>query len=327
MKIRKTMKTTKNRKSVKKTKLRNGGTRKRKNKKTSAMATTTDEGNMTSVKCSPINHKYKPSFSCFSNNDLKKLRDLWNLRHPDAMIKSNESKEIWNSLKKYMGGVCNKESCWLKQNFVDNKVKRKLEEAFAPLSPKEWKKNPNEWLSSVDILNVMKLYEKAYKCFEFLGPSPIDYDSKQLYGECVWNELCNFDLMQQIKTGKTKIGVIFNLDPHYLGGSHWVSLFINIKKKTIFYFDSAGEKIPKRIMNFVEKVVEQGKTMTPRIDFTFDQNYPVEHQYGNTECGVYSIFFIVHMLEDKITSHYLKTHILKDEYMQKFRKVYFNEDL
>jgi hypothetical protein len=202
-----------------------------------------------------------------------------------------------------------------------------LEEAFAPLSPKEWKKNPNEWLSSVDILNVMKLYEKAYKCFEFLGPSPIDYDSKQLYGECVWNELCNFDLMQQIKTGKTKIGVIFNLDPHYLGGSHWVSLFINIKKKTIFYFDSAGEKIPKRIMNFVEKVVEQGKTMTPRIDFTFDQNYPVEHQYGNTECGVYSIFFIVHMLEDKITSHYLKTHILKDEYMQKFRKVYFNEDL
>ena len=33
------------------------------------------------------------------------------------------------------------------------------------------------------------------------------------------------------------------------------------------------------------------------------------------------------MLEDKITEHYLKTHILKDKYMQKFRKVYFNSDL
>jgi hypothetical protein len=32
------------------------------------------------------------------------------------------------------------------------------------------------------------------------------------------------------------------------------------------------------------------------------------------------------MLEDKITSHYLKTHILKDKYMEKFRKVYFNQD-
>jgi hypothetical protein len=33
------------------------------------------------------------------------------------------------------------------------------------------------------------------------------------------------------------------------------------------------------------------------------------------------------MLEDKITGHYLKTHVLKDTYMQQFRKIYYNEDL
>jgi len=33
------------------------------------------------------------------------------------------------------------------------------------------------------------------------------------------------------------------------------------------------------------------------------------------------------MLEDKITGHYLKTHVLKDKYMQQFRKIYYNEDL
>jgi hypothetical protein len=32
------------------------------------------------------------------------------------------------------------------------------------------------------------------------------------------------------------------------------------------------------------------------------------------------------MLEDKINGHYLKTHILKDEYMENFRKVYYNEN-
>jgi len=48
---------------------------------------------------------------------------------------------------------------------------------------------------------------------------------------------------------------------------------------------------------------------------------------GTTECGVYSLYFIVHMLEDKLTGHYLKTHKIKDKYMQQFRKVYFNEDL
>lgn len=283
---------------------------------------------MKMLKCSPSQNKNKNGFSCFSNDELYKLRNLWNMRHPDSIIKTNEPKEIWLILKKNMGSVCNKESCWLKQNFIENgKIRKELEEAFAPKSPVEWKKNPHEWLSSVDILMVMKQYEKAYKCFDFIGPSPIDYDAKKLYGECVWNELCNFNLKDQIKNGKTKVGVIFNTDPHYLGGSHWVSLFINIKKRKIFYFDSAGDEVPKRIKQFADNVIEQGKTLKERIDFVFDQNYPVEHQYGNTECGIYSLYFIVHMLEDKINAHYLKTHILKDEYMSKFRKVYFNDEL
>ena len=33
------------------------------------------------------------------------------------------------------------------------------------------------------------------------------------------------------------------------------------------------------------------------------------------------------MLEDKITGHYLKTHVLKDKYMEQFRKVYYNDNL
>jgi hypothetical protein len=35
----------------------------------------------------------------------------------------------------------------------------------------------------------------------------------------------------------------------------------------------------------------------------------------------------VHMLEDKLTAKYLKTHIITDEYVNKFRKIYFNQDL
>ena len=248
---------------------------------------------------------------------------MWNARHPDALIKTNDTKEIWNIIQDHLKSVCSKESCWLKQNFVGNEKSKKLmEDSFAPESPKSWKKKTNEWLSSIDILRVMKQYEKAYKCFEFMGPSPIDYDTKKMYGECVWEELCNFNLKEQMNKGKTKIGVSFNLDPHYLGGSHWVSLFINIKKNTIFYFDSGGDKIPPRIMKFVKTVISQGKGLG--IDFKFDQNYPVEHQYGNTECGIYSIFFIAHMLEDTINEQYLKTHVLHDKYMSKFRKIYFN---
>ena len=199
--------------------------------------------------------------------------------------------------------------------------------SFSPESPDDWKKNPNEWLSSNDIIDVMRQYEEAYKCFEFLGPSPIDYDVRKMYGECVWQELCQFNLEEQIKKGKTKVGIIFNLDPHTKDGSHWVSLFINIKRKMVFYFDSAGFKIPKQIMKFVTTVISQGNSLKKPIHFIFDQNHPAEHQYGNTECGMYSLYFIVHMLEDKINSYYLKNHIIKDEYIEKFREIYFNPDL
>jgi hypothetical protein len=226
-----------------------------------------------------------------------------------------------------LSGVCNKESCWLKQKSEFGTLQSDIADSFAPESPAEWKKNPNEWLSSIDIMNVMKQYEKAYKDFDFIGPTPIDFDTRKLYGECVWDELCNFSLEDQIKNGKTKIGIIFNTDPHNKPGQHWISMFINIKKKKIFFFDSTGDKPVPQIMALVERIKEQGLNLKKKINFKFDSNEGIEHQYGNTECGVYSLFFIVHMLEGKMTEHYLKTHILKDDYMNKFRHIYFNDSL
>lgn len=104
-------------------------------------------------------------------------------------------------------------------------------------------------------------------------------------------------------------------------------MFINIKKKTIFFFDSTGDPAPKEVKDLINKIIDQGNNLPEPINFKVDSNEGIEHQYGNTECGIYSIFFIVHMLEDKMTDHYIKTHILKDEYMEKFRHIYFNDSL
>ena len=279
---------------------------------------------ITKLQCSPNPDKKENDFTCYTKEDLYKLQKLWNLRHPDDPIEGQNIADIWSKLQKKLENVCDKESCWLKQSFVKKQDREDMMESFAPVAPVSWKKKPNEWLSSTEIIDVMRQYEKAYRCFVFLGPSPIDYDTRKLYGECIWQELCDFNLKEQIENGKKKIGIIFNLDPHYKPGSHWVSLFINVKKKQIYYFDSAGESVPANIKKFADEVTKQGKSLG--INFKFDQNHPVEHQYGNTECGIYAIYFIVHMLEDKINSYYLKNHILKDKYIEKFRKIYFNED-
>lgn len=151
------------------------------------------------------------NYTCYSSSSLAYLKNYWNKRHPDALITTNNPKEIWKQLKSHMSNVCDRESCWLKQNFIKDNLNRDLlHSTFAPKSPSTWKINKNQWLTSLDIDKVMKQYEDVYKCFEFIGPSPIDFDSHQKYNECVWEELCKFDLTHYINKGKTKIGIIFN---------------------------------------------------------------------------------------------------------------------
>ena len=88
----------------------------------------------------------------------------------------------------------------------------------------------------------MKQYEVAYPEFDFMGPTPIDWNHHKVNGKCVWEELCKFNLKRQIAEGKNKIGIIFNLDKHNKGGSHWVAIYISVKHQKIIYWDSIGKK-------------------------------------------------------------------------------------
>jgi len=274
------------------------------------------------LNCSPKEDGKINPYSCYTNDSLLKMKKIWNTKHPDDLISSNNSNDIHKYLKDKLSSVCRQESCWINQEFIAGNVDDEMSGAFAPKAPKSWKKNTHEWLSNTDINRVMRQYEKAYKCFDFIGPTPIDFDKKLVDGQCVWNELCGFSLERQIKEGKKKIGIIFNTDPHDGPGEHWISLFINIKKQFIFFFDSAGEKIPPEIMKIVNRVIEQGKVQG--INFKFDESYPMEHQKGDSECGMYSLYFIIYMLEDKLTGQYLKTHRIPDDFVNKYRKKFFN---
>ena len=280
-------------------------------------------------KCSPLVKKNpdKKPFSCYTDKQLNKMRELWNARHPDVKIEETDSKAIWKKLRENMSDVCNRESCWLKQNFAKDDIGKELMQySFAPRSPEIWKKNPTEWLTSIDISNVMKQYEKAYPCFEFIGPSPIDFDAHMTNDddkpECVWKELCEFNLSDYMKKGKKKIGVIFNLDPHYMDGSHWVALFLDINTKNIFFFDSNGDEAPKEVMRLVNRIKKQGAKKN--IKFRFDSNKGVEHQLKNTECGIYCLYFIIQLLRNKKEPTFFKKTIIRDDVMQKFRNIYFN---
>lgn len=274
------------------------------------------------LKCGPVQENY---FTCYDNDTLHELRDAWNVRNPSHRIETNDPKEIWRDLKNRFSEVCRNEACWMKK-LVGNEFANVAENdaIFAPEAPKSWIRDPDEWLSSEEIEHVMKQYEEKFPKFEFLGPSPSDYNAPKMAGTCVWEELCNFSLKKYIDSGTHQIGVVFNTDPHTEDGSHWVSMFINVEQGNnyVFFFDSTGDTPQKEIREFIKTVMQQGRSLG--IKFKYHENRK-QHQKRNTECGMYALFMIVNLIEGtRSPQDFMKGVRIPDSHMLEFRKEYFN---
>jgi hypothetical protein len=295
------------------------------------------------LNCSPaVKNKRVHSDSCFTPEILMKIKDQYNKKHPQNKIVENNPTKVWYILKERLS--CEREECLLNQLENQEEIKRFI---FAPKHPPEWNLNPDEWLSNIDIEDVAKQYEVSNPEFKLIGPTTIDFDTKlpEKGGTCVLTDLCQFSLERFIQAKKTKIGIVFNLDRHDQSGSHWVSLFIDIEHKFLFFFDSADNAIPPEIwqknplrdpLPLVNRIIKQGKELETPIHFRFYNNRGHSHQRSNTECGMYSLFFIITMLTGEIPTHskpvsvktrralFLKKRI-PDELMLKYRKLYFND--
>jgi len=251
-----------------------------------------------SMTCSPFVKDLKVhTETCYTPDILKQIKYYYDESHQNDKIIADSPIELWKELKTKITSCSNKpEDCWLK-TIKDKNMRNKIDEIiFAPDAPPEWQKNPNEWLSNFDISNVLKQYEKTHPEFKYFEPAPIDFDKKPKnhHGNCVSNELCIFSLKPLLKKGKRKFGFVFNLDKHTHGGSHWVSMFLDIDEHFIFFFDSAGDDIPDEISKLKDRIIQQAADIG--IEIYFLKNYPSAHQYRDTECGMYSLFFIITLL-------------------------------
>ena len=229
--------------------------------------------------------------------------------------------KIWKILKEKMSHTCDNEICWINKT-IPEKSKIFKKKIFAPEMPDKWKVNINEWLNSTDILQIMKQYEETYPYFKFYGPSPIDFNTITYNNICVWPEICKFSVKKCLKKKNTKIGFIFNTDTHNQSGSHWVSLFLDLDKKFIFFFDSTGNTQQKEITTLINKIVEQCKK--ENIKLHVDNNDDIEHQKQNTECGMYSLYLIITLLLNKHNFRDFKKLNFSDKFMEKYRHIYFN---
>ena len=244
-------------------------------------------------------------FSCYSTNELQKLKTVYNKTYR-RKITGLSAKAIWLELSKVL--PCKNEACFASTLKVRTK-------SFAPKAPASWKKKSNEWLSSLEFLKLFKQYEDSFPDFKFFGPSASDYDFKMEDGKCEFDDMCTLDV-RTLPPHIKKLGVVFNLDEHDDDGSHWVAMYVSVSKKSVYYFDSAGEKIPENIYKFYQQIKTQDSS------YKFFQNHPVTHQRGESECGMYAIFFILSMMYNENFSVFT-TQRWKDGTMNKLRRKIF----
>lgn len=284
-------------------------------------------------KCSP-NYENE-LYSCFTKDALFIIINAYNKSYPKNKItvsKNSKKQHIWKEIQKKLEQECGaNETCWLNMEFL--KDYPSLEQYFKPLGPL----GRYQWLSTSDIKNVMSQLEQKYKFFKFVGPVPMDFAELQ-DEDSIYLQKLNL-----LKTPYKQIGVIFNLDPSTKKGSHWVAMNIDLNRKYIAYFDSYGEKYTFQNKANIQYIDSYGKNrlnekripMPPEIQKYVKQllnknnlsnEYvirinTIQHQYANSECGIYGMIFIKKSLNEDFDK--ISTTIITDEVANNARNKFF----
>ena len=272
--------------------------------------------------------------------DMANAYNVWILmklvQNKDSINVSNSKIDLLKQLTDRLRDTCDDQLCWIKQSFMDYAVNREqiVNETFRPTGPQ----GRFTWLNTTNINDVMTQYHKKYKDFKFLGTVPLDFDKFPQLG------FININFNNLLNNGIKKIGTVFNLDYHFQSGSHWVAMYADLEQGNIYYFDSYGKPPEYEIKKFIKRIanwyikknklnIEVEDTETFMINANkknnvencedMDVRYNTNrHQYKNSECGVYSMNFILRLLKGE-TFNEINSQKLPDDDVNKCREVYF----
>lgn len=267
--------------------------------------------------------------SCIKLALLIEMAKVYNDGAGDGSIKLYPNMETLNpkKYKKYlvyemnkrMGDKCTSQKCWTEQSFVREMkkiAKTELEKyTFRPDGPD----GRFEWLNTLHIKETMDQYEKVHPEFKFLGAVPMDFDD-------IIPAIKNLNYNQLHDEGKTKVGIVFNLDNHDEPGSHWVASYADLNKGEIFYYDSYATAPTKRVRTYMRRLANISQKEFGVKNIRVDYNR-VRHQYGNSECGVFSMNFIENMLTGEPFDEFCKSKPTDKQVNLQRNKYFYNVDI
>lgn len=293
-----------------------------------------------------VSNTSRTKFSCFSGEQLQKIARAYNDNNTDKVKMSQPVESLWRDLREKLGNLCSTEYCWLEIPYIKQLNDASLEHSFSPKGPVSPKPNRRQqmagmpasgnnmwngfsgdnadkrWLSTDNIDKAMERFEEIYPDFTFFGPVPIDFAQ-------IVTELNNLNIKRLYRNGTRRIGIVFNFDPHNKSGSHWVALMIDLtsnqpNSQKIAFFDSYGSCPPRvEIQNLIKSVQERA-SQDLGMDLQVLCN-KTRHQFSNSECGVYSIYFLEKSLEG-VPFMQIFSNIIGDDEINTRRGRYFRPD-
>jgi Ulp1 protease family, C-terminal catalytic domain len=268
------------------------------------------------MQCHPAIGAVRPEEGCLPMSTLQQAAGKLGLATGSSGV------ELRKSIEKSLNLKPNQEATFLRALPLSQEEKKDLENKYLrPPAPTGWIKDPDMWLDSTNITNVMKQYEVSNRNFKFMGPFPIDFSAPDPYDrkdskKCLMNEMCELNVKNAKENGTDMIGIVYNLDPHFKNGSHWVASFLDIKNSRCLYFDSYGYEPPKQIGRFMKWLT----TQDPAMELSYSSR---KLQSSNTECGMFCMYFLIRMISgDKFVEFSRKKPT--DQFMLYLRKHLFS---
>jgi hypothetical protein len=251
--------------------------------------------------------KRTTSATCLTKAQIQEIARVFGVR-----LEKKTKNAMWKELNARAKTNCTSDRC------VVNRAGGLGSSSLRPVYPASWRADPNTWLTNVDIDNVMRQYERRYRSFAFVGVMPVDFSSYAEEGRCVVRQMCAFDALS---LGKARLGFVFNLDRHDQSGSHWVALYVGLRKSDsnygAYFFDSNGQPPPSSVAELMRKIATQSG----------DDKFPVvvnrtRKQFENTECGMFCVHFLVECLKRRPFKDIVRGS-MRDAEMTRLRKVHF----
>lgn len=218
--------------------------------------------------------------------EIENLRKVYNREHSgEQEIPAGSIKSVWGEIRNRLHEKC---KTGTKECILKSMMKK-------PKAPESWESKPDEWLSSIDIDNVEKEFGKIFKKYHYVGAIPIDFDKKSKTGSCIVSSLCSLNIKDLYDKGKRQIGIVFNTDVSTGPGQHWIALFADVdpeyENARITYFDSYSKQPEPEIQRLMKRWAEQWDATgihSKPTELTYNN---IHHQYQDSECGMYCIYF------------------------------------